>query len=93
VPTTSDFERVLRGAALRVPHPRVAVMSTVQNHPRADTDSIIGVVPEDLGEVPHQVVHDVLRGLTAAGLVRRLLPTGSAAGTAARSGDRLGQAA
>ena len=68
VPTRSDFERVLRGAALRVTHPRVAVMCAVQDRPHADTYSIIGVVREDLGAVADQVRYDVLRGLTAAGL-------------------------
>ena len=29
VPTTSDFERLLRSAALRVTRPRVAVLSAV----------------------------------------------------------------
>jgi Fur family ferric uptake transcriptional regulator len=85
VPTTSDFECVARGAALGVTHPRVAVMSAVQDHPHADTDWIIDVIREDLGEVPHQVGYDVLRGLTAA--ARRFQPTGSVARYAARGGD------
>jgi Fur family transcriptional regulator, stress-responsive regulator len=87
VPTTSDFERMLRGVALRVTRPRVAVLSAVHDHPHADTDSIIGVVREDLGEVSHQAVYDVLRALTAAGLVRRIQPTGSVARYEARIGD------
>ena len=70
---------MLRGAALRVTRPRVAVLSAVHDHPHADTDSIIGVVREDLGDVSHQAVYDVLRALTAAGLVRRFQPTGSVA--------------
>jgi Fur family transcriptional regulator, stress-responsive regulator len=68
---------MLRGVALRVTRPRVAVLSAVHDHPHADTDSIIGVVREDLGEVSHQAVYDVLRALTAAGLVRRFQPRGS----------------
>ena len=87
VPTTSDFERMLRGVALRVTRPRVAVLSAVHDHPHADTDSIIGVVREDLGEVSHQAVYDVLRALTAAGLVRRFQPTGSVTRYEARVGD------
>src|SRR5205814_2153817 len=39
VPTTSDFERMLRGVELRVTRPRVAVLSAVHDHPHADTDS------------------------------------------------------
>ena len=87
VPTTSDFERMLRGVAMRVTRPRVAVLSAVHDHPHADTDSIIGVVREDLGEVSHQAVYDVLRALTAVGLVRRFQPTGSVARYEARVGD------
>jgi Fur family transcriptional regulator, stress-responsive regulator len=78
---------MLRGVALRVTRPRVAVLSAVHDHPHADTDSIIGVVREDLGEVSHQAVYDVLRALTAAGLVRRIQPTGSVARYEARVGD------
>ena len=78
---------MLRGAALRVTRPRVAVLSAVHDHPHADTDSIIGVVREDLGAVSHQTVYDALRALTAAGLVRRFQPTGSVARYEARDGD------
>ncbi len=67
--------------------PRVAVLSAVRDHPHADTDSIIGVVREDLGEVSHQAVYDVLRVLTDAGLVRRIQPTGSVARYESRVGD------
>jgi Fur family ferric uptake transcriptional regulator len=63
------------------------VLSAVHDHPHADTDSIIGAVREDLSEVSHQAVYDVLRALTAAGLVRRIQPTGSVARYEARVGD------
>jgi Fur family ferric uptake transcriptional regulator len=71
-----EVEHLLRGADLRVTRPRVAVLTAVK-HPHADTDSIIGVVSEDLGEVSTQASYDVLRALTAAGLVRRIEPAGS----------------
>ena len=87
VPTTSGFERMLRAVALRVTRPRVAVLSAVHGHPHADTDLIIGVVREDLGEVSHQAVYDVLRALTAAGLVRRIQPPGSVTRYESRVGD------
>ncbi|KAA2264193.1 transcriptional repressor [Solihabitans fulvus] len=87
MPTTSDFERMLRGAQLRVTRPRVAVLTAVYGHPHADTDSIIGVVRADLSEVSHQAVYDVLRALTAAGLVRRIQPTGSVARYESRVAD------
>jgi Fur family ferric uptake transcriptional regulator len=77
VTTASHVEHVLREASLRVTRPRVAVLTAVYDHPHSDTDSIIGVVRDDLGEVSTQAVYDVLRALTAAGLVRRIEPAGS----------------
>ena len=78
---------MLRGVALRVTSPRVAVLKALHDHPHADTDSVIGVVREDLGEVSHQTVYDVLRALTGAGLVRRIQPAGSVARYESRVGD------
>src|SRR6266516_1422752 len=78
---------MLRGVALRVTRPRVAVLTALHDHPHADTDSIIGVVRENLGEVSHQAVYDVLRALTDAGLLRRIQPLGSVARYVARIGD------
>jgi len=87
MPTTREFEHMLRAAALRVTRPRLAVLSVVHAHPHADTESIIGIVRRDVGEVSHQAVYDVLRALTDTGLVRRIQPTGSAARYEARVGD------
>jgi Fur family transcriptional regulator, stress-responsive regulator len=78
---------MLRGAALRVTRPRVAVLAAVHAHPHSDTDSIIGAVRRDLADVSHQAVYDVLRALTAAGLVRRIQPSGSVARYESRVGD------
>jgi Fur family ferric uptake transcriptional regulator len=78
---------MLRGVALRVTRPRLAVLSAVHDHPHADTDSIIGIVREGLGGVSHQAVYDVLRALTATGLLRRIEPAGSVARYEARVGD------
>jgi len=87
VPASSELERVLRQASLRVTRPRIAVLAAVHEHPHADTDSLIGFVREDLVEVSHQAVYDVLRALTGAGLVRRIQPAGSVARYEARVGD------
>ena len=67
MPPVAELERMLRGASLRVTRPRVAVLAAVYDHPHADTDSIIGRVRDDLGEVSQQAVYDVLRALTDAG--------------------------
>ena len=85
--TSADFERMLRGAGLRVTRPRLAVLAAVHAHPHANTESIIGMVRADLGEVSHQAVYDVLHALTAAALVRRIEPAGSVARYELRVGD------
>ena len=87
MPTSSDYERMLRGAGLRVTRPRLAVLSVVHDHPHADTDSIIAAVRQGFGQVSHQAVYDVLHALTAAGLVRRFQPSGSVARYEARVQD------
>ncbi|MDZ5623528.1 Fur family transcriptional regulator [Nocardioides sp. HM23] len=90
---------MLRAADLRVTRPRVAVLGAVHALPHADTDAIIGAVRSvdgggseggeggEGGEVSHQAVYDVLRALTAAGLIRRIQPSGSVARYEARVGD------
>jgi Fe2+ or Zn2+ uptake regulation protein len=85
--TTLEFERMLRGASLRVTRPRVAVLSAVRTHPHADTDAIITAVRRDLPKVSHQAVYDSLHRLTAAGLVRCIQPSGSVARYESRVGD------
>jgi Fe2+ or Zn2+ uptake regulation protein len=83
VPATLEMQRVLRGASLRVTRPRVAVLTAVYMHPHADTEAIIAAARA----VSHQAVYDVLRALTAAGLVRRIEPAGSVARYESRVGD------
>ncbi len=87
VSPSTHFESMLRGVSLRVTRPRLAVLAAVHQRPHADTDSVIAAVRADLGEVSHQAVYDVLRALTAAGLVRRIQPSGSVARYEARVGD------
>nr|WP_206071020.1 Fur family transcriptional regulator [Knoellia sp. DB2414S] len=82
-----DAARLLRDASLRVTRPRLAVLSAAHAHPHADTDTIVRVVREELGQVSTQAVYDVLRALTAAGLLRRIQPAGSVARYEARVGD------
>jgi Fur family ferric uptake transcriptional regulator len=84
---SQELEARLRGAALRVTGPRLAVLAAVHAHPHADTDSILRVVRQEHRSVSHQAVYDVLRALTLAGLVRRIEPAGSVARYEARVGD------
>ena len=78
---------MLRDVALRVTRPRLAVLAAVHGHPHADTDSLIDAVRRTSGAVSHQAVYDVLRTLTAVGLLRRIQPEGSVARYEARVGD------
>jgi Fe2+ or Zn2+ uptake regulation protein len=87
MPATSDFERSLRQAGLRVTRPRLAVLTAVSEHAHADTDTIISAVRADLGDVSHQAVYDVLRALTMSNLIRRFQPMGAVARYEARVGD------
>lgn len=87
MPTTEDLERQLRQASLRVTRPRLAVLDAVHAHPHADTESLLTAVREHLGSVSHQAVYDVLAALTAAGLVRRIAPSGSPARYESRVAD------
>jgi len=87
VPTTSDYERMVRGARLRVTRPRLAVLSAAHYRPHADTGWITTAVQQGFGRVSHQAGYDVLEALTAAGLVRRFQPSGSVARYEARVRD------
>ena len=87
MPSSLESERILRSAELRVTRPRVAVLNAVHEHPHADTNSIIDDVRRRLGEVSHQAVYDVLQALTAAGVLRRIQPSGSVARYEARVAD------
>lgn len=77
----------LQAADLRITRPRVAVLEAVHVHPHADTDTILGAVRVALPDVSRQAVYDVLAALTAAGLVRRIQPSGSVARYESRVGD------
>ena len=83
----SDLAEQLRSAELRVTRPRLAVLQAVGSHPHADTETVFGAVRTELPEVSRQAVYDVLAALSAAGLVRRIQPSGSVARYEARVGD------
>lgn len=84
---TEEFQQLLRGAELRVTRQRVAVLRAVHGAPHADTETVIGAVRDELPGASHQAVYDSLHTLTAAGLVRRIQPSGSVARYEARVGD------
>ncbi|UDY24879.1 Fur family transcriptional regulator [Nocardioides sp. Kera G14] len=83
----ANGEELLRGVDLRVTRPRVAVLAAVHAHPHAETDTVIAAVREELPDVSHQAVYDVLRALTDAGLIRKIQPLGHVARYESRVGD------
>jgi Fur family ferric uptake transcriptional regulator len=87
VSPSPELAAALRAANLRVTRPRVAVLAAVATHPHADTGSIIRAVRDEVGEVSHQAVYDVLKTLTQAGLLRQIQPAGSVARYESRTGD------
>lgn len=87
MPITADFAQQLRDVSLRVTSPRLAVMRAVDDNPHASTEVILSAVREELPAVSHQAVYDVLRALSAAGLLRRIQPTDSVARYESRTGD------
>jgi Fe2+ or Zn2+ uptake regulation protein len=84
---TFDFEAQLRGVALRVTKPRLAVLAALRDHPHIDTDTVFSLVRTDLPTVSRQAVYDVLHALTEARLVRRIEPAGATARYESRVGD------
>lgn len=85
--TIEENADLLRGAALRVTRPRVAVLEAVAKHPHADTDTIFAVVRSALPTVSRQAIYDVLDALTGAQLVRRIQPAGHVSRYESRVGD------
>lgn len=82
-----DYRVLLRSVGLRVTEPRVAVLTALRTHPHSTVDTIAVSARGMLGSVSTQAVYDVLRACTAAGLVRRIEPAGSAALFETRTAD------
>lgn len=84
---TSAFEAQLRAVSLRVTRPRLAVLAALRDHRHVDADTVTALVRADYPTVSRQAVYDVLRALTAAGLVRRIQPAQATARYESRVGD------
>jgi len=69
----------LRLARVRVTATRLAAYDSLLGHPHAGADTVARLMRARLGAVSTQAVYNVLAGLTAAGLVRRIEPAGSPA--------------
>ncbi len=77
----------LRGAGLRVTAARVALLDTVRHGDHLGVEAIASGVRQRVGHVSLQALYEALNVLTAAGLVRRIEPAGSAARFEGRIGD------
>ncbi|MFD5376568.1 Fur family transcriptional regulator [Streptomyces griseoincarnatus] len=84
-PSTSAEE--LRGAGLRVTAARVALLDTVRRGGHLGVETVAAEVRRRIGHVSLQAVYEGLSALSAAGLVRRIEPAGSAALYEGRVGD------
>jgi len=73
-PTTAEE---LRGAGLRVTAARVALLQIVRDGDHLGVEAIAAGVRDRIGHISLQAVYDALHALTAAGLVRRILPAGT----------------
>ena len=60
-----DYTSMLRAAGLRVTRPRLSVMAAVEEHPHADTESVIGAARELLPDISHQTVDNWMKALAS----------------------------
>jgi Fur family ferric uptake transcriptional regulator len=84
---TARLESALRDAGLKATRGRVAVLEALTDRPHANAETIFRTLLPALPGTSIQNVHNVLGDLTAAGLLRRIEPAGSAALYERRIGD------
>jgi len=77
----------IRSAGLKVTAQRLAVLQALADAPHATAERVLAAVRAGLPGTSLQAVYGVLTAFTAAGLVRRIEPAGSAALFERRVGD------
>ncbi len=77
----------IRAAGLRVTAPRLAVLLALAGAPHSTADRLFAAVRTELPGTSLQAVYGVLGAFTAAGLTRKIEPSGSAALFERRVGD------
>jgi len=80
----TGYDSELHGAGLRITAGRVALLEALESSPHSDAETLRGLIagsshPLSVRSISVQSVHNVLGDLTAAGLIRRIEPAGSAA--------------
>ncbi len=83
----TTLDSALRGAGLKATAGRVAVLGALDSMAHTDAERVYRTVSAVLPTTSIQSVHNILADLTAAGLVRRIEPAGSAALYERRIGD------
>lgn len=73
------LDSTLRQAGLRATAGRVAVLEALDSMAHTDAERVYRAVSAVLPTTSIQSVHNILADLTAAGLIRRIEPAGSAA--------------
>ncbi|CAH0253564.1 Transcriptional regulator FurA [Microbacterium oxydans] len=81
------LDMTLRQAGLRATAGRVAVLDALDSMAHTDAERVFREVSAVLPTTSIQSVHNILADLTAAGLIRRIEPAGSAALYERRTGD------
>jgi Fe2+ or Zn2+ uptake regulation protein len=84
---TADHAAEIRAAGLKVTAPRLAVLDRLAASPHATADQLYDAIRPVLTGTSLQAVYGVLSAFTAAGLVRRIEPAGTAALFERRVGD------
>ncbi|MGV8970187.1 MAG: Fur family transcriptional regulator [Microbacteriaceae bacterium] len=69
----------IRSAGLRVTGGRVALLEALESRPHSNADTLYRALKPTLPGTSVQAVHNMLGDLTAAGVIRRIEPAGSAA--------------
>lgn len=72
-------EAELRAAGLRVTAGRLAILDALDSRPHSDAETLHAALVGSAADTSIQSVHNVLNALTAAGIIRRIEPAGSAA--------------
>jgi Fur family transcriptional regulator, stress-responsive regulator len=86
-PRTPTTAEELRGAGLRVTAARAALLETVRGGDHLGAEALASAVRDRVGHISLPAVYEALHALTAAGLIRRIEPAGSAARFEGRVGD------
>ena len=84
---TTDSAGLLRERGIQVTAQRLAVVRAVAGEPHITADAVAEAVRTEIGAISLQSVYDTLGLLVAAGLIRRIQPSGSPARFENRVGD------